>query len=89
MSSTGRTNCRTAEQFTAQLGALVKEKVALAVSEATEAFFKGEGKATKPKAKPEAEAVPKPRKRRRRKAAKKAAVKVAATTPAPEAKPAE
>ena len=76
------------EQFTAQLGALVKEKVSLAVVEATETFFKGECKKAPPvkaKAKPEADAAPKTRKRRRRKAAKKAA----ATTPAPEQKPAE
>ena len=77
------------EQFTARLGAMVKEKVLVAVAEATETFFKGGWQGvnppTKAPAKPEADAAPKTRKRRRRKAAKKAA----ATTPAPETKPAE
>jgi len=63
------------EQLTAQLGAVVLERVSKAVTEVTECLFKGKPQA--PEAKAKAETIAKPaapkRRRRRRKAAKKPA----------------
>lgn len=80
------------EQFTAQLGSLVKEKVNQAVAEATEAFYCGASKVSEKHAPAEAAdepAAPKRRRRRRRKAAKKAVHSAPVSAPSPEIKPAD
>ncbi|MFA6033477.1 MAG: hypothetical protein WC889_11305 [Myxococcota bacterium] len=71
------------EQFTSQLGVLVREKVTQAIAEATECFSKCECMAPEASvpAKPSVKAAPKRRRSRRRKAAKKSAAKTAASTP--------
>jgi len=73
------------EQFTSQLGEIIKESATRAVSEATECIFKGAGnifEAKAPAAKKvvvaASEEAPKVRRRRRRKAGKKAVAKAAA-----------